>query len=93
VFVVNELVTNSIEHGTGTARLLTWATDHTGVPNHQRGPTAQPDGRPATRPVRNSRGRGLLSVNLVADLVRIHTTRNRTAIRVHFDYGASHPAT
>lgn len=39
-------------------------------------------------PGRQLRGRGLLTINLMADLVRVHTTRDRTAVRACFRLAA-----
>jgi len=85
VFVVNELVTNSIEHGTGKPRLLSWATDTALIfQTVNLGSLNDPlVGRRPAAPGQE-RGRGLLAVNHLADLVRIHTTPNHTTIRTYF---------
>jgi hypothetical protein len=93
VFVVNELVTNSLEHGTGMARLLSWTTGSALVfQTVNTGKLANPlAGRLPVAPDQ-LRGRGLLAVNLLADLVRIHTSHNRTTIRAYFHHPTPHPS-
>ena len=86
VFVVNELVTNSVEHGHGQARLRGWRTDTALVvqtDNAGRLPDPLIGRHPAAPHQR--RGRGLLMTNMVADLVRIHTTTDHVTIRTYFD--------
>ncbi|MCT2584487.1 sensor histidine kinase [Actinophytocola sp. S1-96] len=90
-FVVNELVTNSIEHGTGNPRVLAWTTKDAVVFQTTNAGTI-PDplvGRLPATPGQ-IRGRGLLATNLLTDLVRIHRSDDRTTIRVHF-HRAGHP--
>lgn len=86
VFVTSELATNGIVHGAGTARLFTWLTDGALViqVDNQGGLADPMAGRIPATPHQQG-GRGLLAVNALADLVRIHTTGHHTAIRVHFD--------
>jgi anti-sigma regulatory factor (Ser/Thr protein kinase) len=84
VFAVNELATNSIEHGGGAGTLTTWRTDQHLVcevsdGGHLRDPMA---GRRPARPTA-VRGRGLVTVHLLCDLVRVHTRPGHTAVRVH----------
>ncbi|MFF4355595.1 anti-sigma factor RsbA family regulatory protein [Streptomyces sp. NPDC001604] len=80
-----ELVTNSVVHGGGSGALGVWAEDRYVVcevrdKGHLSDPLA---GR---RPVPRGRpgGRGLLMVNLVADLVRVHTGPDGTTVRCWF---------
>jgi MEDS: MEthanogen/methylotroph, DcmR Sensory domain/Histidine kinase-like ATPase domain len=85
MFVVNELVTNSIEHGTGTPRVWSWTTDtalifQTVNLGHLNDPLV---GRRPAVPGQ-ARGRGVLAVNALADLVRVHTTRDHVTFRVYF---------
>jgi anti-sigma regulatory factor (Ser/Thr protein kinase) len=81
---VNELATNTLEHGGGEGALAAWPENGYLVcqlsdRGHIRNPLA---GRvpPATGQVR---GRGLVLVNQVCDLVRVHTRPGGTTIRVH----------
>lgn len=85
VYVVNELVTNSIEHGRGMPRVLAWTTETAlAFQTMNEGPLANPmAGRLPVAPNR-PRGRGLLTANMLTDLIRIHTDEARTAIRAYF---------
>lgn len=85
VIAVNELAGNSVEHGGGTGWLSVWTRDgHLVCQLRDRGHLTDPlAGRippPADVPVR---GRGLLLVNQLCDLVRMHTVPSGTTIRVH----------
>jgi anti-sigma regulatory factor (Ser/Thr protein kinase) len=84
VFAVNELATNAVEHGGGTGTLTAWRTDDHLVcevsdHGHLRDPMA--GRRPA--PAAAVRGRGLVTVHLLCDLVRVYTRPGHTAVRVH----------
>ncbi|MFI6204936.1 anti-sigma factor RsbA family regulatory protein [Streptomyces sp. NPDC051041] len=83
--VTAELVTNSVVHGGGTGVLRVWAEDGYVVCEvRDRGRLDDPlaGRRPAPRDQRG--GRGLLLVNLVSDLVRLHTARDGTTVRCWF---------
>ncbi len=82
---VTELTANSLAHGGGSGTLRIWAEDAHLVcevtdSGHLTDPLA---GR---RPVGLSTtgGRGLLLVNQVSDLLRVHTLPGRTVFRVYF---------
>lgn len=82
--VAAELTTNSVVHGGGRGTLTVWAQDGQVLCEVRDGgrltdPLA--GRRPAARDQRG--GRGLLLVNLVADLVRTHTSAEGTTIRCH----------
>jgi anti-sigma regulatory factor (Ser/Thr protein kinase) len=81
----SELSTNSVLHGGGSGELRVWAEDERVVCEvRDRGRIADPlAGR---RPPRRDQlgGRGLLLVNLVADLVRLHTGERGTTVRAYF---------
>jgi anti-sigma regulatory factor (Ser/Thr protein kinase) len=83
--VVTELLTNSIEHGGGSAVMRLWtANGHVVCEVVDGGMLTDPlAGRRPARPD-DPRGRGLLLVNQLADLVRVHTGSGSTAIRAHF---------
>lgn len=83
--VVTELVSNSIEHGGGTGTMRLWtAEEHLVCEVRDRGTLTDPlAGRRPARPG-HPRGRGLLLVNQLTDLVRMHTDSNGTTLRVHF---------
>ncbi|NUR00068.1 MAG: sensor histidine kinase [Streptomyces sp.] len=80
-----ELVTNSVVHGGGSGVLGVWAEGGFVVcevrdKGHLTDPLA--GRRPVPRDQRG--GRGLLMVNLVADLVRVHTGPDGTTVRCWF---------
>ncbi|RSN07749.1 anti-sigma regulatory factor [Nonomuraea sp. WAC 01424] len=84
--VVAELGANSLDHGGGAGLIRVWTEDTRLVcevadTGHITDPLA---GR---RPVEAHRfgSRGLLIVNLLSDLVRVHTRAGATTIRVYFD--------
>jgi anti-sigma regulatory factor (Ser/Thr protein kinase) len=82
---VTELLTNSVEHGGGVGTLRIWTVDgHLACEVHDTGTLADPlaGRRPAV--AGHPRGRGLLLVNQIADLVRAHTHPGSTAIRAYF---------
>jgi anti-sigma regulatory factor (Ser/Thr protein kinase) len=80
-----ELTTNSVVHGGGSGTLRVWAEDGYAVCEvRDKGRLVDPlaGRRPATRDQRG--GRGLLLVNLIADLVRTHTGEEGTTVRCWF---------
>ncbi|SHN27736.1 sensor histidine kinase [Actinacidiphila paucisporea] len=81
---VAELTTNSVLHGGGTGTLRIWAADGRIVCEvADRGHLADPlAGRRPARPGQPG-GRGLLLVNHVSDLVRLHATEEGTTVRIH----------
>ncbi|MFJ9906208.1 anti-sigma factor RsbA family regulatory protein [Streptomyces sp. NPDC101152] len=83
--VTAELTTNSVVHGGGSGELRVWAEGgHLLCEVRDRGHLTDPlaGRRPAPRDQRG--GRGLLLVNLVADLVRLHSDREGTTVRCWF---------
>ncbi|KDN22598.1 sensor histidine kinase [Amycolatopsis rifamycinica] len=83
--VVTELATNSIDHGGGTGRLRIWTAEGQFVCEvHDQGTMTDPlAGRRPAAPGQY-RQRGLLLVNHIADLVRLHTGTRSTTVRAHF---------
>ncbi|MFF4757222.1 anti-sigma factor RsbA family regulatory protein [Streptomyces sp. NPDC001292] len=82
---VAELTTNSVVHGGGTGELRVWAKDgYVLCEVRDKGRLDDPlaGRRPAPRDQRG--GRGLLLVNLVADLVRVHSGEEGTTVRCWF---------
>jgi anti-sigma regulatory factor (Ser/Thr protein kinase) len=84
VFAVNEVVTNTVEHSGGPGRVTLW-TEPTGLVcqiddgGHLTDPLA---GR--VPPDRESlSGRGLVTVNHLCDLVRVHSEPGHTSIRLY----------
>jgi anti-sigma regulatory factor (Ser/Thr protein kinase) len=85
VLAVNELATNSIEHGGGTGVLRIWTEDgQLAGEVRDSGRLTDPlvGRRPATSE-HSRRGRGLLMVHQLADLVRSHTGSDGTTIRIY----------
>jgi anti-sigma regulatory factor (Ser/Thr protein kinase) len=88
VLAATELATNSIEHALSTATVLLGGTGNDVVCQvRDTGHIADPlaGRRPAT--INQHRGRGLLIVNQLADLVRVHTTATGTTVEIHFTAG------
>ncbi|MFE9449555.1 anti-sigma factor RsbA family regulatory protein [Streptomyces sp. NPDC006739] len=82
--ITAELTTNSVVHGGGSGSLRVWAEDgHVLCEVRDKGRLTDPlaGRRPAERDQRG--GRGLLLVNLLADLVRVHTGQDGTTIRAY----------
>ncbi|MFH9662340.1 anti-sigma factor RsbA family regulatory protein [Streptomyces sp. NPDC017248] len=80
--ITAELTTNSVVHGGGTGTLTVWSEDgYVLCEVRDKGRLADPlaGRRPASRDQRG--GRGLLLVNLVSDLVRVHAGVEGTTIR------------
>ena len=81
---VNELATNVIKYGGGSGVLAVWVQDDRLVCQlNDNGSLTDPlAGRIPVAPEAPG-GRGLLLVNQLCDLVRIHTTSAGTTIRIH----------
>ncbi|MFG3205258.1 anti-sigma factor RsbA family regulatory protein [Streptomyces sp. NPDC048192] len=81
---VAELTTNSVVHGAGGGTLRIWSEGEQVVCEvHDAGRLSDPlAGRRPPAPERPG-GRGLLLINHVADLVRIHTSQAGTTIRFY----------
>ncbi|WP_018681171.1 sensor histidine kinase [Actinokineospora enzanensis] len=83
--VVTELVTNSIEHGGGRARLSVWTdADELVCQVRDDGRLADPLAGLRPAPTDQAHGRGLLLVHTLADLVSIHADGYGTVVRAHF---------
>jgi anti-sigma regulatory factor (Ser/Thr protein kinase) len=85
---ISELAANAIEHGGGTGELALWVeADHLVCQLTDSGYLSEPlAGRipvPADAP---TGGRGLLLVNQLCDLVRVHTTPTGTTTRIHLHH-------
>ncbi|MBP2336718.1 anti-sigma regulatory factor (Ser/Thr protein kinase) [Saccharothrix coeruleofusca] len=83
--VVTELAANSVLHGGGTGTAWLWADrTHLFCQASDRGHITDPLAGRRPAPPEQPRGRGLLLVNHLADLVRTHTTPEGTTTRVRF---------
>lgn len=81
---VNELVTNAVRHGGGGGELAVWVQEDDLVCQlSDRGSLRNPLAGRIPVPPEAPGGRGLLLVNQLCDLVRIHTTSAGTTIRIH----------
>ena len=86
---VNELAANTLAHTGGTGTLAVWTQDDE-LPcqltdtGHIRDALA---GRIPVPPDQPTGGRGLVLVNQLCDLVRMHTRPGHTTIRLHFGRG------
>ncbi|MEU6353837.1 anti-sigma factor RsbA family regulatory protein [Streptomyces sp. NPDC047072] len=83
--VTAELTTNSVLYGGGSGTLRVWAEDgHVVCEVRDKGHLADPLAGRRPAPRERPGGRGLLLVNLVADLVRVHTGPDGTTVRCWF---------
>ncbi|GAA0923333.1 sensor histidine kinase [Pseudonocardia zijingensis] len=82
--VVNELITNSIEHAGTRCAVRVWVEQgHLVGEVVDGGRTFDPMSGRRPAPPEQPRGRGLLLVNHLTDLVRIHRSEQGTTIRVY----------
>jgi anti-sigma regulatory factor (Ser/Thr protein kinase) len=80
---VNELATNTLEHGGGEGTLAIWPENgHLVCQISDAGYIGDPLAGRIPAPPDQVRGRGLVLVNQVCDLVRIHTVPGATTIRL-----------
>lgn len=83
--VVAELVANSVDHGGGRGRLGIWPEDGLLVCEvHDAGHLTDPLAGRQPAPAGQIRGRGLLLINHLSDLVRVHTGPHGTTVRACF---------
>jgi anti-sigma regulatory factor (Ser/Thr protein kinase) len=82
---VAELAANAVEHGGGRGELAVWThEDHLVCQLADTGHLTDPlAGRIPVPPDAPNGGRGLLLVNQLCDLVRIHTTSDGTTVRIY----------
>ncbi|MDN3020404.1 anti-sigma factor RsbA family regulatory protein [Streptomyces sp. S.PB5] len=86
--VTAELTTNSVVHGGGAGSLRVWGEgDHVVCEVRDKGRLVDPLAGRRPVAVTQRGGRGLLLVNLVADLVRVHTGEAGTTVRCWFARG------
>ncbi|MFD1151494.1 anti-sigma factor RsbA family regulatory protein [Saccharothrix hoggarensis] len=84
VLAVNELTTNSVVHGGGGGTLLLWCEDAAVVCEVRDAGRIENPMVGRRNPGANARGGyGVMLVNLLCDLVRVHTGDSGTSIRVY----------
>jgi anti-sigma regulatory factor (Ser/Thr protein kinase) len=85
VLAVNELTTNSVVHAAGGGVLRIWSEEDAVVCEVRDSGTFGDSlaGRIPPTPSTSFSGYGLMMTNMLCDLVRIHTSPEGTAIRVH----------
>jgi anti-sigma regulatory factor (Ser/Thr protein kinase) len=85
VLAVSELAANAVKHGGGSGHLALWAEDdHLVCQLTDGGHLSQPlAGRIPVPAGALTGGRGLLLINQLCDLVRVHTTPVGTTTRIH----------
>jgi anti-sigma regulatory factor (Ser/Thr protein kinase) len=85
VLAIDELAANSIRHGGGTGIVCAWTeAGHVICQVSDSGYLRNPLAGRIPAPALQIGGRGLLMVNHMADLVRVHATPQGTTIRVYF---------
>jgi anti-sigma regulatory factor (Ser/Thr protein kinase) len=85
LLVVNELAANTVQYAGGTGVLKSWRTERDLVCEvHDSGQITDPLAGTLTPAPESPHGRGLVIVNHLCDLVRIHTAEDSTTIRVYF---------
>lgn len=81
---INELATNTVRHTNAAGQAWIWSTrDMVVCQVEDTGHLADPLAGRVPRPADQPGGRGLLLVNDLCDLVRVHSEPGRTTIRVH----------
>ncbi len=86
VLALTELASNSIEHAHDSATVLLGVTGGRVVCQvRDTGHITDPLAGRRPVPPHHLRGRGLLLVNEVADLVRVHSVPGSTTVEIHFD--------
>lgn len=82
----NEIATNSVKHGGGRGTLRIWKADGAVVCEiRDAGSITDPLVGRVPPNADSDRGRGLLLVNFLCDLVRIHTGSEGTAVRLYLN--------
>lgn len=84
VFVVNELTTNSVEHGGGAGTLMLWRNAAGVVAEvRDRGHVQEPLVGRVRPDQQQGGGRGVWLVNQLCDLVELRSAPGRTVVRAH----------
>ena len=85
LLAVNELAANTIQYAGGHGTLRIWHTDRDLVCEvHDRGRITDPLVGRLAPPPDSAHGRGLVIVNHLCDLVRIHAAEDSTTVRIYF---------
>jgi anti-sigma regulatory factor (Ser/Thr protein kinase) len=85
ILTVTELATNSVEHGPGSGTVRFWAADdHFVCQVSDSGQISNPLIGRIPAALHQVRGRGVLLVNHLADLVRMYTGPTGTTFQAHF---------
>jgi anti-sigma regulatory factor (Ser/Thr protein kinase) len=80
---VNELTTNTVSHGGGTGTFRVWRSDGLfGCEVRDRGRVTDPLVGRLPPPLTSEGGRGLVIVNYLCDLVRVHSDATGTTVRL-----------
>lgn len=92
VLAVNELASNSVQHGGGTGRVRSWRDGRTLVAEvADRGVVHDPLVGRLQPPQHQVGGRGLWLCNQLCDLVQIRSTAAGTTVRLHLAAGGPAP--
>jgi anti-sigma regulatory factor (Ser/Thr protein kinase) len=85
---VNEIATNAVRHAPREPAVLRVWTEETGMVCEVIGSSVLTDRLAGRVPpaLTSDRGRGLLLVNYLCDLVHVHTDERSTTVRVHMDW-------
>jgi anti-sigma regulatory factor (Ser/Thr protein kinase) len=88
--MVNELASNAVQHGGGAGTVYLWVEgisagrpDRLGCDVTSKGSIDDPLAGRTPAHLADDHGRGLLLVNLLADLVRVHTDAGGTTVRMY----------
>ncbi|MEV6983520.1 sensor histidine kinase [Sphaerisporangium sp. NPDC051017] len=94
LIAMNELATNTAEYTCGPGTVTVWLEDGTLVCQlDDSGQITDPLAGRIPPPDHTRRGRGLVIVNELADLVRVHHRPSGTSVRLHFDPARTYQGT
>jgi anti-sigma regulatory factor (Ser/Thr protein kinase) len=82
VLAVNEIATNSVEHGPGHGRLRLWARDGLVAEVHDVGRMAVPFPGMVAPPAAGARGRGLWLASELSDVLQVWSDASGTTVRL-----------
>lgn len=84
VLAVNEIATNSVEHGPGKGRLRLWTRDGLVAEVHDVGRMAVPFPGMVAPPAAGARGRGLWLASELSDVLQVWSDASGTTVRLLF---------